>query len=86
MIRQKYIRYAVKGFVIFRDTDSMVHFDVDRAIGNKFDRVLSAGFVELGNGIVRCYGRSESMNKDSRLDDSIALANQIGITITGESL
>lgn len=76
----KYVRFAGHNkFVIF--PDNLVHIDMARNV--EFDlgiRPVSAGFVYFDkNGKPVCHDRSESLNMDSRPDDSAAMADFLGL-------
>ena len=53
--------------------------EVDIAKQLKGGYVISAGFVEILNGEVKCYGASGSLNIKSNPEDSKLLANQLGL-------
>ena len=49
------------------------------ACSGRAGTIVSAGFALIIDGKVRCYGRSESLNKDSAPEDSALLATQLGL-------
>jgi len=82
-IRHKYVRHSELGFVLWPALrGELWHIDVARAIKKREDRgiVVSAGFAEIENGRVRCYGRSDSLDLDSEFGDSAELAKQLGLS------
>lgn len=73
----KFVNIDGLGYVIFPRTDLVTHAEVRNrfcAIG----RVVSAGFVSFTNGRPYAYGRSESCNVGSTLEDSNKMAAQLG--------
>lgn len=79
----KYIRHSHIGFVLWRRTDALYHSDMASGVKAGPDvrgSLLSAGFASLLGGVVRCWGRSDSLDLDSRVDDSQALAAQLGLS------
>ncbi len=76
MVRQlKYIRFE-SGFVVF--SEPTLHSEV-KIPGN----IISAGFVRLRSTddkdlvSANCYGKSVSLGKDSKEEDSQLLTNQL---------
>ena len=77
-MKHKYVRFPTLGFVIWPMTDKVYHYDVARAFA-KAERPISAGFVELYEGTVACYGKSESLGLHSMSGDSALLVKQLGL-------
>lgn len=78
MEEQKYINVRGVGFITWPvGTGQLWH----STIGSLFDRrdIISAGMFTIQAGIVTCYGRSESLNINSKSGDSAALAEQLGL-------
>lgn len=69
----KYIRFE-SGFIVF--SEPTLHSEV-KMPGN----IISAGFVTLDsnkcNPYARCYGKSISLGKDSKEEDSELLTKQL---------
>jgi hypothetical protein len=42
-----------------------------------FRHIISAGFVNINNDIGQCYGKSESLDKQSRIEDSELITREI---------
>lgn len=60
--------------VIF--SDSMYHDQVEEALVH--EGIIAAGFVKMEGGKLTCYGKSESLNIDSRgADDEIIIGLSI---------
>lgn len=85
-MRHKYIRHPRVGFVLWPDTDNLWHSQVADQVGSSngtrgkpYFGVISAGFAILEGGKVLCAGGSESLNLDSRDDDTDELAKQLGL-------
>ena len=78
-MRQKYVRHSHLGFVIFPDTALLHHIHVGELLLKQCrGTLLSAGFCFLGDREdVLCFGRSESLDLDSRRDDTEALKRQL---------
>lgn len=86
----KYVRHSAVGSVVWPKSDNLWHLDVAQAVGRQGNsiglfrvhgHVVSAGFVRIADGKVTCYGRSESLGIGSQLDDSEALAKQLGLSL-----
>lgn len=64
-------------------SDDFIHSNVARGIKSTFSgrsyQVVSAGFYRIDNGKVICYGRSESLDLDSRPKDAEIIAKELGI-------
>lgn len=75
----KYILDEDGNFMIFSPVT--YHKTAYRAMSNHaLSKCVGAGFIKLGNGKVRCYGRSESLNIASNgVLDSTAIAQQLGL-------
>jgi hypothetical protein len=79
-MEMKYIRHSKIGFILWPRTDDLWHSHVAASIRHpKTGAVISAGFCKVREGAVACWGRSESLNIDSRTDDAEMLARQLGI-------
>lgn len=82
----KYVRHASTGFVVWpAKFPGLSHREVARAIRSGEDvpqgQTLSAGFVQWDvDGRPLCMGRSESLDLDSRADDTDALRAEWGMT------
>ena len=80
----KYVRHSTVGFVVWpAKYPGLTHKEVARAVRTGEDVtpgvVLSAGFVHWDfDGRPFCNGRSESLNLDSRDDDTAALHAEWG--------
>ncbi len=81
--QQKYVRFVRLGFVMWPASDLLIHADLAKVM--KFDRPVSAGFVDFINGVPKCSGKSVSLDLGGRLDDDEALAAQLGIVVPVES-
>lgn len=80
--KHKYVKHSELGFVLWPALRSELwHVDVGRAIKRRepFGQIVSAGFAEIQNGKVRCYGRSDSLDIGSEPEDSSELAKQLGL-------
>jgi hypothetical protein len=66
----KYIRFETKEFAVF--PQHMNHSDAAKA--SRF-AVVSAGFVCVSDGVMRCIGGSTSLGIESMPGDSDALAD-----------
>jgi len=77
-MEMKYIKYEKYGFALIPDLgDDPSHAKLSRLFGE--ERVESAGFVRIKNGKPECYGRSGSLGKSSKPEDSELLAKQFGL-------
>lgn len=78
----KFVRHNILGFVLWPRSDKLYHSDVGdllrRRVGGE---ILSAGFCNLVEGFVQCFGESESLSLGCRKDDSEALAKQLGLKV-----
>ncbi len=77
----KYVRHSTLGFVLWARSDALYHERMGMVLNRVPGAIMSAGFATLAGGFVRCWGRSESLNIDSRADDSQALADQLGLEL-----
>ncbi|MES2942962.1 MAG: hypothetical protein V4772_08865 [Pseudomonadota bacterium] len=80
--KHKYVKHSELGFVLWPALrGELWHVDVGRAIKRRetSGEIISAGFAEIQNGKVRCYGRSDSLSIDSATGDSAELAEQLGL-------
>lgn len=73
MTYMKYIRFLVRGFVLFEQR--VKHSAVAEEVG---DKVLSAGLVSFMGGALRCYGESTTIGVSSQPEDSEDLRLQLG--------
>ena len=74
----KYIRYEKYGFALIPDLgDDPSHARLSKLFGEA--SVFSAGFVKFKNGKPECHGRSGSLGKSSKPEDSELLAKQLGL-------
>jgi hypothetical protein len=82
MTKHKYIRYENYGFVLWPDSELLIHSNIANVCARlgRTHPPLSAGYADI-DGTVVCHGRSESMGLDSRPDDSEALAKQLGLEL-----
>jgi hypothetical protein len=79
-MEMKYIRHSKIGFILWPRTDDLCHSHVAASIRHpKTGAVISAGFCKVHEGAVACWGRSESLNIDSRQDDAEILGQQLGV-------
>lgn len=74
----KYIRHSDIGFIIWPIFDHVAHVDMATKVGGP-NKIISAGFCTLYGGIVKCWGRSQSLDLESRDDDAKALAEQLDL-------
>lgn len=62
-------------------SNMLTHKDIARRMGMD---VESAGFVDFavkdGKLIIHCFGRSTSLNKDSRPEDAKLIAQEMGLS------
>lgn len=81
----KYVRHSAAGFVVWpAKYPGLTHLEVELAIRCADDvprgEVLSAGFVIFdADGLPICNGRSDSLDVDSREDDTAALRAEWGM-------
>lgn len=71
----KYVRHSKVGFVIWPKTDNLWHSDVGQIM--RSGHIISAGFADIYAGEASCYGRSESLDLNSRPEDSEELTKQL---------
>ena len=76
-MKHKYVQTKL-GFITWPMTDEVYHSHVGRAF-ERSGKVISAGFAEISDGKVRCYGMSESLGIGSLSTDSSTLAAQLGL-------
>jgi hypothetical protein len=71
MRKLKYIVDELNGFAIF--SNYINHDDVGRLMERRGAPPVGAGFIEIFDGKVHCYGKSESLRISSRgsIDDSV---------------
>jgi hypothetical protein len=80
-MKLKYIIDELNGFMIF---PPYVNHDNAAALLTRTTRspIIGAGFIEIFDGIVTCYGRSESLNINSNGNaDAIIIANKLDLKI-----
>lgn len=81
----KFVRHSTAGFVVWpAKYPGLTHLEVELAIRCADDvprgEVLSAGFVIFdADGLPICNGRSDSLDVDSREDDTAALRAEWGM-------
>ncbi|MES2910577.1 MAG: hypothetical protein V4718_04265 [Pseudomonadota bacterium] len=81
----KYVRHSTVGFIVWPArypglTHKEVSTSILRSKDAPFGNVISAGFVDWDfDGMPICGGRSESLNVDSRKDDTAALMAEWGM-------
>jgi hypothetical protein len=77
--KMKYVRFVsefgVDSIIIF--SNLMNHAQTVRGI--RHTEVISAGFVFFSEGAFICYGRSESLDVNSRTEDSDMLTKQMEV-------
>ena len=78
-MKHKYVRHSTLGFVLWPMTDEIWHQHVGRLLAREAGAILSAGFAEMYDGSVSCYGKSESLGISSDPTDTDALAKQLGL-------
>lgn len=76
---QKYVRHSVIGFVLWPTQDKLWHAHIGAALHAVPGTIVSAGFCDVSTGIAVCWGESESLNIQSREEDSALLGKQLGI-------
>lgn len=81
-MKHKYVRIDNFGVILFPMQHDVMHVDVCKLIErNTGSRCVSAGFVDLYDGTVRCYGRSESIGIGGAPDDEAVIARQLGLRV-----
>jgi len=77
--KHKYVRMDGNvGFILFPADTELYHAHVGQIASRAtWENPLSAGFAEITNGKVTCFGRSESMCLGGLPDDSEALQLQL---------
>lgn len=80
-MKHKYVRNNLLGFVIWPADTELYHSHVAHRmrLSEPFSETLSAGFMEITGGKVRCYGRSESLSLGGLPDDAEQLGRQLGL-------
>lgn len=76
----KYVRHSVLGFIIWPKSDDLWHSHIGNQSKRCGGEIISAGFASFADGSVSCYGRSESLDVDSKPEDSAELAKQLGLS------
>lgn len=85
-MKHKYVRVADFGVILFPMQHNVFHSHVgDLVASHTCSRVLSAGFVDLYGGTVKCYGRSESIGIGGLPDDDMVIAMQLGLKVKDAS-
>ena len=72
----KYIRYEGYGFIIWPNSDKIWHAHMAQSYQRKLSYPISAGFIRMTKNGPQCYGRSESLNLDSKAEDTAFLLEQ----------
>lgn len=76
----KYVRHNTVGFILWPDTPDLIHSRIGATvISGAGGSIVSAGFAQMRFGAVTCSGRSESLNIASNKDDTLLLAEQLGL-------
>lgn len=79
MMRMKYIVYDNGLFdapIIF--PECMDHSTIVFQLGLDNSQLISAGYVQFNNGLVDCYGQSQSLEISSSLNDSDIINTMLG--------
>jgi hypothetical protein len=72
------IEYPIKGEVIIIFPEFLTHKDMARNNAHCGCKIVSGGFIqENATGRLICYGRSESLNIDSRPEIDTAIVNKM---------
>jgi len=76
-MKHKYIRHSEVGFILWPAGHNLHHDQV----ASLFDsgRIISAGFVSIIDGGVFCFGSSDTLEIKSLEEDSMKLAEQLGL-------
>ncbi len=79
--KHKYVRVEGLGFILWPMSDEIFHSHIGQVARCEMyeGNIVSAGFAYIGEGGVDCRGESESLGIKSRADDSMALAEQLGL-------
>lgn len=79
----KYINCELTGPILWPYTDHVWHKHIARAAQHEEPNpVMSAGFAEIADGKVRCYGRSDSLGIASNpTADACAIADVLGMEV-----
>lgn len=81
MLNTKYIRHAVRGFVLWDSITEISHLDMVQRLGFAEHEMRSAGFVRIDeHGLPVCEGHSGSLNLGADRADTAALRRQLGIS------
>ena len=81
-MKHKYVRHSLAGFIIWPADTELYHKHIGIATRqSKYleGEILSAGFVDIHDGRVKCYGKSESLNLGGLPDDTAEIAKQLGL-------
>ena len=80
-MQHKYVRFEKLGFILWPYSDDLHHAHIGRTGRQRLqdDEIISAGFAFIKNGAVCCVGKSESLGIESRADDGLELAKQLGL-------
>lgn len=80
MIKHKYVRHSIVGFILFPDQDLLWHRHVGDLVREcAGGKIISAGFAHISKGGVECFGESESLEIKSLPEDSDLLSTQLGL-------
>lgn len=77
-MKHKYIRHSEVGFILWPAGRNLHHDHIALSVQG-YGRIVSAGFANIIDGGVFCFGRSDTMNISSLEEDSQLLADQLGI-------
>lgn len=81
-MEHKYLRHSVAGFFIWPVADGRFwHKHLMEALNKKYPDgyAVSAGILEFKNGNPHCFGRSDTLDLPSNLEDSALLKKQLGL-------
>ena len=81
-MRHKYVRFKKAGFFCWPVIDGkdgpVFHSHIKDLVKSKInDDIISAGFFDVVNNKIRCYGHSCSIGKGSIEEDSKLLSQQL---------
>jgi hypothetical protein len=79
----KYVRHSTFGFILWPAGTDLWHAHVGRMVERVGGKVVSAGFTDLSDGTVFCYGKSEFLGMSSLPEDTALLAAQLGLKVAG---
>ena len=79
-MKLKYVVDEMGGCAVF--TGYVNHDSIGQACGRHRLTIVGAGFIEIIDGIVNCYGESLSLNIKSRgKEDAKCVANTLGLDV-----